>query len=108
MCIEFPGDEWSDSEDEGTTTKDSARRIQALEQKLALVKQDFADYHSLIGQKLNVPALLDAVTDQDSEHPFATARDDDTHYFESYDENGMWFIGSTARLSFSHQIYTLS
>jgi protein arginine N-methyltransferase 3 len=108
MCKEFQPDEWSDSEDEGAAAKDPTLRIRALEEKLALVKQDFADYRSLISQKLNVPALLDAVIDQDSDHPPVKTRDDDTHYFESYGENGLWIRINTARLSFPHQISTLS
>jgi type I protein arginine methyltransferase len=56
--------------------------------KLALVKQNFADYHSLISQKLNVSTLADATVDPDADHAHVPAHDDDTHYFQSYDENG--------------------
>jgi protein arginine N-methyltransferase 3 len=58
-----------------------------LERKLALVKQEFADYRSLISQKLNA-TLLDGIADLGSNHVPTPARDDDTHYFESYGENG--------------------
>ena len=89
--LEFQEESWSDSEDESETKKDPIRRIQALEKKLALVKQDFADYRSLISQNVTVANLLDATADSDPNHPAAaavSARDDDTHYFQSYGENG--------------------
>lgn len=50
--------------------------------KLAAVKQDFADYRSLISQK------LDATIDLGSNDAYGPARDNDTHYFQSYGENG--------------------
>jgi protein arginine N-methyltransferase 3 len=55
--------------------------------KLARVKQDFVDYRSLISQKLDLANLLDATADPESNHA-SPARDDDTHYFQSYGENG--------------------
>ncbi|KAF8230032.1 arginine N-methyltransferase 3 [Tricholoma matsutake] len=79
--LQFQANEWSDSEDADETTKDPARRIQALEMKLAAVKQDFADYRSLISQK------LDATIDLGSNDAYGPARDNDTHYFQSYGEN---------------------
>jgi protein arginine N-methyltransferase 3 len=56
--------------------------------KLAGVKQDFVDYRSLISQKLDIANLLDTTADPESNHASAPARDDDTHYFQSYGENG--------------------
>jgi type I protein arginine methyltransferase len=67
----------------------AARRIRALEKKLADAKQDLTDYRTFVGEQLN-RSLLTEVTD-DSSSILTPARDDDSHYFESYGENGKTF-----------------
>ena len=92
-----PDDDWSDSdEEEQSASKDvstdlpsAVRRIRALEKKLADAKQDLADYRTFVGEQFNRSLLTD-VTD-DSSSSLTPARDDDSHYFESYGDNGKPF-----------------
>lgn len=51
------------------------------------MEQDFADYRSLISQKLKA-TLLGGTADPGSNYASTPAHDDDTHYFQSYGENG--------------------
>lgn len=89
-------DEWSDSDDDAapkdveTDLSSAVRRIRVLEKKLAGAKQDFVDYRAFVGERLNTAHLADATNDL-SPAP-TTARDDDSHYFESYGENGICFL----------------
>ncbi|KAG5654313.1 hypothetical protein H0H81_004732 [Sphagnurus paluster] len=82
--------DWSDSDDEvDGKPVDSARRIKALERQLALAKQDIVDYRALVSKKINLPDLLEAPEPGPSQIALsAPTRDDDTHYFKSYGENG--------------------
>lgn len=81
---EFNSEEWSDSDDDETVS-DPARRIAALEKKLTRAKQEFDEYRSVISQRLNISTLME---DAGPSAPIPNARDDDTHYFQSYGENG--------------------
>lgn len=81
-------DDWSDSEDE-SGEPDVHRRIRILENKLASAKKDLVDYRNFVRDRLNVSSLIEGINDPSSSTPPAPARDDDTHYFRSYDENGM-------------------
>jgi len=92
-----PDDEWSESEDGESTSKDAVtdlpsatRRIRALEKRLADAKQDQADYRKFVGERLNLSRLTDAIDDSSS--GAALPRDDDSHYFESYNDNGKYPI----------------
>lgn len=95
-----PDDNWSDSDEEGGSSKDltpdlpsAVRRIRALEKKLADSKRDLVDYRAFVGERLNLASLSEAIAESDSTS--RAVRDDDSHYFESYGENGniptLWF-----------------
>ena len=71
-------EEWSDSED----SEDPARKIRALENKLAQAQRELMEYRAIVNRQLD----LDTVR---AEEPAKPPRDDDTHYFDSYAENGM-------------------
>ena len=92
-----PDDEWSESEDGESTSKDAladlptaTRRIRRLEKKLADAKQDLVDYRAFVGERLNLSRLTQGIDDS-SPGP-APPRDDDSHYFESYGENGKYSL----------------
>ncbi|CAA7261550.1 unnamed protein product [Cyclocybe aegerita] len=75
--------DWSDSE-EDSNDADPVHKIKALEKKLSTARQSLAEYRALIAKKLNVAKDLETL---DSTQEAAAARDDDTHYFESYGAN---------------------
>jgi protein arginine N-methyltransferase 3 len=71
-----------------TDLPSATRRIRALEKRLTDAKQDLADYREFVGERLNLSHLTDATDDSGS--IAALPRDDDSHYFESYNENGKY------------------
>ncbi|KAJ7046428.1 protein arginine N-methyltransferase [Mycena alexandri] len=83
--LQVQPDDWSDSDAEDTDPK---KRINALEKRLAAAKQDLADYRTLVAKQLDISSLLAAVNEPG---PVAgaipAARDDDSHYFQSYEAN---------------------
>lgn len=86
-------DEWSDDDDEEAASTDvvsdlpgAIRRIRTLEKKLANAKQDLTDYRAFVGERLNATEIAD-----DPSPASIPARDDDSHYFDSYGENGNYF-----------------
>jgi hypothetical protein len=82
----MPSDDWTDSEDEDSSGKEGDEKIKMLEKKLASVRQSFADYRAMVTEKLGLTKTLgDGILDSSSRRE----RDDDTHYFKSYEENGM-------------------
>jgi type I protein arginine methyltransferase len=90
--VDFPDDDddWSDSEDGPSSSAPldiatATRRIAKLESKLAGAKEELAHYRSLINQRVDIARIREAI-DEPVASP--TKRDDDTHYFESYEENG--------------------
>jgi protein arginine N-methyltransferase 3 len=92
--LEFqPDEDWSESEEGESASRNAPtdlpsaiRRIRALEKRLADAKQDLADYRAFVGKQLNFSLLTEAIGDSSSGP--APPRDDDSHYFESYGENG--------------------
>lgn len=92
ISSEVQPDDWSDSDDEDPKTTDPVKRIQTLERKLALAKKDFVDYRELVSQKMNLKELLESHTEAEAGHSqlTPTVRDDDSHYFKSYGENGSY------------------
>lgn len=97
-----PDDEWSDSDDDEAAPKDppndlpsARRRIRALEGKLIEAKKNLLDYHSFVAEQLSLTRLTDIIDDPD---PVPTPpRDDDSHYFDSYAENGTFISASSPR-----------
>jgi protein arginine N-methyltransferase 3 len=78
-------DDWSDSDAEGGCP-DTNHRIQILEKKLAAATQNLADYRNFISERFQVSPLIEAINESSTTK--APSRDDDSHYFRSYDENG--------------------
>ncbi|KAJ7874239.1 protein arginine N-methyltransferase [Mycena olivaceomarginata] len=83
--LQIQSNDWSDSDAEDT---DPAKRIIALEKRLSAAKQDLADYRALVSKQLDVPSLLAAVKEPGpAGAQAAPVRDDDSHYFQSYEAN---------------------
>lgn len=101
-----PDEDWSDSDSDcgplslPSKTKtgaqlelpDAIRRIRALERKLASAKQDLVDYRQFVGERLNISRLAEAIDDDAGSSTPVPARDDDSHYFESYGANGEFLL----------------
>lgn len=65
------------------------KEINHLKDRLARTKQEFADYMALIKQNISHSGILASA--QEAEDQASTPpkpRDDDTHYFQSYDQHG--------------------
>jgi protein arginine N-methyltransferase 3 len=99
-------DEWSDDDDEprnkvkekepisqNSEMRRVSREIRRLKERLAAAQQDLVDYRNLVNDNIanittgalgNVP--LDEIRKE--ELPSPGPRDDDTHYFDSYNEQG--------------------
>jgi type I protein arginine methyltransferase len=114
---ELQTDEWSEDEDEpkgkGSLSHNSEIQhanleIRRLKERLAAAQKDLADYHQLVNNNItNIAAgalgnvSLDEIKRE--ELPPPGPRDDDTHYFESYNEQG----GNEFTPDFSNQILRL-
>jgi hypothetical protein len=92
-----PDDGWSESDDGESVPKDvitdlpsATHRIHVLEKQLASAKRHLIDYQAFVGERLNLSHLTEAI-DGPSANPFPL-RDDDSHYFESYGENGKYSL----------------
>lgn len=78
----MPSDDWSDDEENAAGNCDAHKQIVHLRAQLQRAKQDLADFRRLVQAKLDITSVFD-------DTPAAPAtRDDDTHYFESYAQNG--------------------
>ncbi|EKM49814.1 uncharacterized protein PHACADRAFT_131660 [Phanerochaete carnosa HHB-10118-sp] len=91
-----PGlDDWSDDEEivndqqAPSDLSQAMRKIRALENALHKSQQDLADYRSFVGDRLNLAGLAEALQESTASPSTEAqpARDDDSHYFQSYDEN---------------------
>ncbi|KAA1472227.1 S-adenosyl-L-methionine-dependent methyltransferase [Dentipellis sp. KUC8613] len=82
-------DDWSDSDDENAPSDltSAKRRIDLLEKKLQEAQRDLADYKGLVSNRLDIGSLRDAISEPGPSGAGSSARDDDTHYFESYGAN---------------------
>ncbi|KAH9925083.1 protein arginine N-methyltransferase [Amylocystis lapponica] len=96
--LQIQSGHWSDEDEEEPADAqrepedlDSAkRRIASLERKLAEAKQNLSDYRSFVGERLNIASVADALGDSAGSSTHAAVplpRDDDSHYFQSYEEN---------------------
>jgi hypothetical protein len=86
-------DSWSDSEDGSNVVApadlaSATRRIAALETKLAAAKQDLAEYRSLVNQRADIALIREAIDVPGEPVAGSSKPDDDSHYFNSYGENG--------------------
>ncbi|KAJ6554983.1 protein arginine N-methyltransferase [Mycena vulgaris] len=82
--LQVQPDDWSDSDAE---TSDPTKRIHALEKRLAGAKQDLADYRELVSKQLDMSSLVAVVNEPAPIAGAAPVRDDDSHYFQSYEAN---------------------
>ncbi|KAJ7258773.1 arginine N-methyltransferase 3 [Mycena haematopus] len=82
--LQIQPEDWSDSDVDDT---DPAKRIIALEKRLSAAKQDLADYRALVTKQLDISSLIAAVNEPGHISKAASARDDDSHYFQSYEAN---------------------
>ncbi|PPQ78739.1 hypothetical protein CVT25_010742 [Psilocybe cyanescens] len=105
--------DWSDSDDsdeQNLTNMDPSQKVKVLEKKLALARQSLGDYRTLIAEKLNITKQIESIEDLSSKADAAPkARDDDTHYFESYGSNDIHavMINDKVRTStYAHFILT--
>ncbi|KAJ6624377.1 protein arginine N-methyltransferase [Mycena sp. CBHHK59/15] len=82
--LQVQPDDWSDSDAEDA---DPTKRIITLEKRLLEAKQDLADYRALVSKQLDLPGLVAAVNEPAPIGASAPVRDDDSHYFQSYEAN---------------------
>ncbi|KAJ6455461.1 protein arginine N-methyltransferase [Mycena sanguinolenta] len=82
--LQIQPEDWSDSDGDDT---DPAKRIIALEKRLSAAKQDLADYRALVNKQLDISTLIAAVNEPSHSTQTPPARDDDSHYFQSYEAN---------------------
>ena len=99
LGTEIEPDEWSDSDEEVEQDKidepkdlaAAQRQIKALQRNLQQAKQDLIYYRQFVGERLNLAGLSDELQKGEGPSGSKTAappRDDDSHYFQSYAENG--------------------
>ncbi|KAF9525547.1 protein arginine N-methyltransferase [Crepidotus variabilis] len=81
--IQSSFNDWSDDE-EVDNGSDPRKKIHDLEQQLARARQSFLEYRVLISEKLDITKDIQSVHEDFAQKP---SRDDDTHYFESYEAN---------------------
>ncbi|KAG8788297.1 hypothetical protein FRC15_005177 [Serendipita sp. 397] len=112
--LQLQMNEWSsDSDEEGPLGKPSGdgskhpesqtlrRKVRHLEERLAKAQRELVDYRRLVNTRIsNVTSIggidLDEVRKEDS--PEVSPRDDDTHYFESYNEQAIHYTMLTDRV----------
>ncbi|KAG8825837.1 hypothetical protein FRC19_010390, partial [Serendipita sp. 401] len=112
--LQLQMNEWSsDSDEEGPLGKPSGdgskhpesqtlrRKVRHLEERLAKAQRELVDYRRLVNTSIsNVTSIggidLDEVRKEDS--PEVSPRDDDTHYFESYNEQAIHYTMLTDRV----------
>lgn len=90
FTVNDTSDDWSDDEPNAGPSSsqiDPSRRIAILERKLQQAKQDLVDYKALVSQRLDLSRLQDAMTEPSGSSK-VVERDDDSHYFQSYGQNG--------------------
>ena len=98
FAIELQSDDWSDDEEVAQSSErpsdlpSALKKIRALENALHKAQQDLVDYRGFVGDRLNLASLAEALRDPSASSPThvgAPLRDDDSHYFQSYGENGV-------------------
>jgi type I protein arginine methyltransferase len=99
LGAELQSDDWSDDEEIMNSAEapsdlsEATRKIRALENALHKAQQDLADYRSFVGERLNLASLAASLRESEaslSTHVGTPLRDDDSHYFQSYGENGAY------------------
>lgn len=72
--------------------------IQTLQKKLQQTQQDLVDYRDFVSGRLNLAGIAEALkapASSSSTHVSVPLRDDDSHYFQSYEENGESFYSNS-------------
>lgn len=99
---ELQSDDWSDEEEDepsnGTNATEAPKdlnqalhRIRQLEEKLRKARQDITDYRGFVKERLDLAGLAESLRESvavSSTNAAIPLRDDDSHYFQSYAENG--------------------
>lgn len=87
--LQTGSDDWTDDEEdmEAKTEKDKDRIIRKLTSRYIQAKKDLVDFRQLV---VHVKELAQSLQDSDAPVSSLTEvkRDDDTHYFDSYGDNG--------------------
>lgn len=78
-------------EDRAGENAESSQRIRVLEKKLAMTRKELTDYRALVSQRLTSSGLLETADDPSTSVAISsTAGNDDSYYFQSYDDNGVY------------------
>lgn len=105
--LQFGGEAWSDDEDAGEdagadargkdrelTSEEKDREVQRLRRKLEQAQRDLVDFRQLVEKQFKSSEISAARDDElsvaqpSTTTELAPKRDDDTHYFNSYGDNG--------------------
>ena len=94
--LQLGSDDWSEDEDEGavdTKGEDRDKVIRVLSKKLEQAKKDLADFRAFVQKQFNLSEVKQALQEESTSaeqtsREVVPKRDDDSHYFESYGENG--------------------
>lgn len=92
-------DDWSDDDQyDGPSAEHSSSlpsdlpsalsRIRILEKKLSQAQDDLSDYRRFVTQNLDTSSITEIINDP-GPSTSEPSRDDDTHYFLSYEYNGI-------------------
>lgn len=98
LYIEFESDDWSDEEENlnppsgaDESTRDHGR-IVLLEKKLVQALLELADYRKLVEERFDLSEIDIADDENEPEQSSSKlqpkVKEDDGHYFDSYDEHG--------------------
>lgn len=95
---ELQSGDWTDSEQEDDDAAQSkgwsdprkaSQRIRRLEEKISAARQELIDYRKLVEGRFNLSQIAEQYNSLHvSEDLQPPPRDDDSHYFRSYAENG--------------------
>ena len=85
--VEYDPLGWSDSDGEQPTNS-TPQKIDSLEKKLALSERRLEDYRSMMAKTLGLNDKLAELEKPSSSNDIPHVRDDDSHYFRSYSDNG--------------------
>lgn len=84
----LPMDDWSDDE---VDVLDPSKKIRALEEEIADAQQNLLDCRQFVQQRLGLSAIEETGPSNTTE----LDHDNDTHYFNSYAENGTFYPPTT-------------
>lgn len=95
LLPEYDFDNWSDSDDDQKLYSQLPQdphllqeQLVDLTRKLKLSNQALEGYREMMGKHLGSTKILGSTPEESGSKPGGPTRDDDTHYFRSYSENG--------------------